>query len=120
LGNLESSQGEYLKSTEYYRRALALRPSDTDVRTNLGITLLRLGHVQEAVDAFRQAIRDAPEHALAHYNLGVALVQAGEGTEAVAELQEAIRLAQEGKGTIPVADAAALIAEIQPPETTQQ
>ncbi|MCZ7663556.1 MAG: PIN domain-containing protein [Thermoleophilia bacterium] len=113
LGNLASTQGEYLESVEYYRRVLQLRPSDTNVRTDMGITLLRLGHYEEAVDAFRQAIADAPDHPLAHYNLGVALAQGGDKAEAVSELREAVRLAQEGLGLVPIADAEALIAEIQ-------
>ncbi|MCL5942452.1 MAG: PIN domain-containing protein [Actinobacteria bacterium] len=113
LGNLAFDDQRYLEAVDFYRRALDLRPSDTNVRTDMGIALLRLGHYREAVEAFRQAISDSPDHPLAHYNLGVALAQGGDSVEAVAELREALRLAAEGKGSVPVADAEALIARLQ-------
>lgn len=110
LGNLAFDDGRrFLEAVDYYRRALAVRPTDASVRTDLGVALLGLGRRREAIQAFQQAITDQPDHALAHYDLGVALAQQGDLTPAIAALQMSISLMGHGGAGVPVGDAQILI-----------
>jgi len=59
---------------------------------NLGVTLMRLGKVQEAIGHYEQAVRLKPDYADAHDNLGVALEQAGRGQEAIGHYEQALRI----------------------------
>ncbi len=110
LGNLVFDDGSRLvEAVDYYRRALALKPNDADVRTDMGIALLGLGRRHEAILAFQQAIVDQPGHALAHYDLGVALAQEGDLQPAIDALKMSIRLMAQGGVGVPVGDAQILI-----------
>lgn len=65
--------GNYRQSIEHYQLILEIRPTDADVRTDLGIAYRRTDRSDLAAAAFRRAIQDAPRHRNAHYNLGVVL-----------------------------------------------
>lgn len=110
LGNLAFDDGRrFLEAVDYYRRALAIQPTDASVRTDLGVALLGLGRRREAIQAFQQAIVDQPDHALAHYDLGVSLAQQGDVAPAIGALQTSIRLMAQGGVGVPVGDAQILI-----------
>jgi tetratricopeptide (TPR) repeat protein len=59
---------------------------------NLGVTLMRLGKVQEAIGHYEQALRRNPDFCTAHNNLGSALLQAGKATEAIRHYEQALRI----------------------------
>jgi len=110
LGNLVFEDGRrFLEAVDYYRRALAIKPNDANVRTDMGIALLGLGRRHEAVLAFQQAIVDQPDHALAHFDLGVALAQQGDLEPAIQQLKTSLSLMAQGGVGVPVGDAQILI-----------
>jgi len=110
LGNLVFDDGRrFLEAVDYYRGALAVKPDDADVRTDMGIALLGLGRRHEAIQAFQQAIVDRPDHALAHFDLGVALAQQGDVQPAIDELKTSLSLMAQGGVGVPVGDAQILI-----------
>jgi tetratricopeptide (TPR) repeat protein len=110
LGNLVFDDGRrFLEAVDYYRRALAVKPNDANVRTDMGIALLGLGRRHEAIQAFQQAIVDQPDHALAHYDLGVALAQQGDLVSALEQLKTSLSLMAQGGVGVPVGDAQILI-----------
>jgi cytochrome c-type biogenesis protein CcmH/NrfG len=80
LGNLnyDSYQAQALtsfcvESIRYYEKALALRPGDPNVLTDLGYMYRCNGQVPEAVARFRMAMKAAPSHPQSRMNLGVTL-----------------------------------------------
>ena len=58
----------------------------------LGIVLLHVGRVQEAMAHCQQALRINPDYAEAHYGLGLALEQAGKVREANVHYEQALRI----------------------------
>ncbi|MGO9610385.1 MAG: tetratricopeptide repeat protein [Verrucomicrobiia bacterium] len=59
---------------------------------DLGMTLMELGKVTEAIDRFTDAARLDPDYAAAHNELGFALEQTGRLNEAIQEYEQALRL----------------------------
>ena len=113
LANVLHDQQRYLEAVSYYRKVLDISPTNANVRTDMGIAQLKLGHDVEAVGSFRQAIADAPDLALPHYNLGIALAQQGDLGVAILELRTAVQLGQKGGGLVPVATTNQLIAQLE-------
>jgi Flp pilus assembly protein TadD len=72
------------------RRAIALRPDDALMHTNLGSALAGCGEMREAIDAFRRSAALAPGSAEAWFNLGAALEQGGDSADARDALASAI------------------------------
>jgi tetratricopeptide (TPR) repeat protein len=58
----------------------------------LGLALVRVGKVQEAISHYEQAVRLKPDFVQAQYNLGNALLRVGEVQEAIGHYEEAVRL----------------------------
>lgn len=75
----------------YLRRALALAPSDNQIRDSVGWVLMRLGHVAEGLPLLEQAAEQMPQDPAINYHLGVAYWMAGRRLEAVNEWQNAIQ-----------------------------
>jgi tetratricopeptide (TPR) repeat protein len=115
---IAESRALYLQAVELYQRAVEQRPDDPNLRTDLGIALLKVDHFRDAVEAFRQAIADAPSHPLAHYNLGVAFAVNGETENAMVELEEFLWLAQGQENTLPVWEAQQLLGQLH--ESSQE
>jgi tetratricopeptide (TPR) repeat protein len=113
LANVLYDQQRFLEAVSYYRQVLDIDPSNANVRTDMGIAQLKLGHAAEAVASFDQAIADAPALALPHYNLGIALAQEGDLKTAIRELRTAVQLGQNGGGLVPVATTNQLIAQLE-------
>ncbi|WP_241694447.1 tetratricopeptide repeat protein [Komagataeibacter melomenusus] len=74
----------------YLRRALALAPSDNQIRDSVGWVLMRLGHVAEGLPLLEQSVEQMPQDPAINYHLGVAYWMAGRRLEAVNEWQNAI------------------------------
>jgi cytochrome c-type biogenesis protein CcmH/NrfG len=80
LGNLyyDSYQAEALTSycvraIRYYEKALALKPGDPNVLTDLGFMYKCDGQIPQAVARFRLAMKASPTHPQSRMNLGVTL-----------------------------------------------
>lgn len=68
LANLNFDIQNWGRARELYERALALRPGDPDVLTDLGISLRALGQFDEALARFREAQAVAPQHWQSRFN----------------------------------------------------
>jgi len=84
--------GDWKQAAHAYRTVLALDPSDSDARANLGRMLHEAGQVAEAEAEFRLALEHDPAHATAAFNLGVALEDRTQLEQAEASYRRAIRL----------------------------
>ncbi len=88
LGNLYFDQGlddvnkhgehaqpveSWTKGIGYYKRALEVKPSDVNVRVDMGTLLEYLGKTDEAISEYRRGIRIDPKHPQARINLIIAL-----------------------------------------------
>jgi protein O-mannosyl-transferase len=67
-------------------------PDNARAHTNLGLALLKAGHLPEAIAQGEEALRLRPHYARAHYNLGLALWQARQLPEAIGHYDEALRI----------------------------
>jgi len=65
LGAIELRRGDFVKSADYFARAVELKGSDPDLLVNFGVALFNLGRRDEAEALAAQALEIAPEHARA-------------------------------------------------------
>ena len=87
--------GHYNEAYDDVRRAVSLKPSNSEYQANLGYVLWKLGRPDEAVNAERAALKLEPKNFTAHYQLGRFLLRLGEQkdlNEAIAELRKALEL----------------------------
>lgn len=54
---------------------VSAQPDNADAQNNLGVALLRLGRVEEAIPHFNTALRTRPDHPQAQRNLRAALAR---------------------------------------------
>lgn len=73
LGNTYFDSNMYGQSIEAYERALALKPGNPDVLTDLGVMYRRNGQPGEAVLQFRDAMKASATHFQSRFNLGIVL-----------------------------------------------
>lgn len=76
----------------WFARAIEFRPDDAQVRTIVGIELLKDQHRAQAIEELRKAIALAPDNANAHYNLGLAYFEDRQFDEALTEAKTAYTL----------------------------
>jgi tetratricopeptide (TPR) repeat protein len=92
LGLIEFEERKFGPAVDRLRRAIALAPTQPDLRNSLGVTLQAAGRIGEAISAYLDGLRLAPDFAELHLNVGGALHVAGRLTDAAAHLAEAVRL----------------------------
>jgi serine/threonine-protein kinase len=80
------------EAVAYYRAALALRPGNAAVYSNLGNALKAQGDLDGAIASYRRAIDLRPGDAVAHSNLGRALQAKGDLKGAMAALHRAVAI----------------------------
>jgi tetratricopeptide (TPR) repeat protein len=97
-GNLEDA-------ARAYEEFLALRPERTDIRSNLGAVLSRLGRYQEAIEQYQRALKlDRNNHAI-RFNLALAYYKSEQIPAAADELARVISIQPENKNaTLLLAD----------------
>ncbi len=87
--------GRYQEACDDLRRAVNLKPSESDYQANLGYVLWKLGRPEEAINGERAALKLNPKNTTAHYQLGRFLLRFGQQKdlpEAVAELRKTLEL----------------------------
>ena len=67
------------KSREFYQKALEIKPNDTDVRSDLGLTYLLANppENEKAVTEFNKALKINPKHEKTLQNMAQAMIAAG-------------------------------------------
>lgn len=75
LGNLYYDAQQYPAAVGYYGRALHLKPSDADVRTDMGTAYWYIGDADKAIAEFNQALADHPNNPNTLFNLGLVKLQ---------------------------------------------
>jgi cytochrome c-type biogenesis protein CcmH/NrfG len=94
LGNSYFDIGEAQKSVDAYERALAIKDSDPNVITDMGIMYRQLKQFPKAVAAFRKAAGTSPTHAQSRMNLGVVLMHdMNDKAGAIAAWEDYLRVA---------------------------
>lgn len=71
LANFFQDAHKWDQAAEYYKRALAVRPDDVAVRTDMGSCLRELGRPDEAIQEFRKSLETDPKHWQTWLNLGI-------------------------------------------------
>ena len=100
LGGALQLKGMFLSITDFLmraigvlRRAIAIQPTLADAHAWLGMSLLNLGRVEEAIASLRQAMALEPDNAQVHQALARALwMGLGRVDDAVEHLRRAIAL----------------------------
>jgi spermidine synthase len=67
-------------------------PRDATAQYNLGVALVQLGRIDEAVDRFSAAVEIEPDYVKAHQNLAVAYVEKMDYSKAIAHCDAAVAL----------------------------
>jgi cytochrome c-type biogenesis protein CcmH/NrfG len=74
LGNLYFDSHQPKEAIEAYRQYLAIKPNNSDVRTDMGIMYRALGEFDRAIEEFKKAAQSDPKHVNSRYNIGIALL----------------------------------------------
>jgi len=92
LGLIAQETGDYAGAVAAYDRALAVDPSDVDVKVDRASALLELGKPDEAKSALEEVIAESPDHPRANLFLGIANYRTGEYQDAIDRLDRAKEL----------------------------
>jgi len=71
FGNQSMDQGNFPLAAEAYKRALAIKGDDVNVRTDYGACLHGMGLPHRALEEFRTVLAAQPEHPIATFNMGI-------------------------------------------------
>jgi cytochrome c-type biogenesis protein CcmH/NrfG len=94
LGNLYYDAQQYPAAVGYYGRALHLRPSDADVRTDMGTAYWYMGDAERAIAEFSQALTDHPNNPNTLFNRGLVKLQGKKDSRgAIADWQQLLATA---------------------------
>ena len=61
----------YPEAIQYYEKALALRPNDVNVRTDMGTAFFYSGNPRRAIEEFERSLKVDPKHAQTLFNMGI-------------------------------------------------
>jgi len=92
LGNAQRGLGEMEEAAERYREALALDPTHSDARFNLGLVHSDLGEYDQALATFDIGIQLVPKDADARVERGTVLSAMGRHAEALEAYESALAL----------------------------
>lgn len=83
---------EYEAAVASYDQALKIQPDKDEAWNNRGITLEKLGRLEEAIASYDQALKIKPDDHEAWYNRGVALRKLGQLEEAISSYDQALKI----------------------------
>jgi len=83
--------GRYDESISENRKAAALEPFTSNIRVNLGVTLMFAKHLQESEQQFRQTLDMDPNYPAAHYFYAEVLILQKRFDEAVTEMEKTVQ-----------------------------
>ena len=93
LGTLTWRQGHIYRDVEtLWRDTLMKNPRSWVAHNNLGVVLVSLGRVPEAIGHYEQALRIEPGFAETYCNLGNVLLQEGKLSDAIGHYEQALRI----------------------------
>jgi tetratricopeptide (TPR) repeat protein len=92
IGAAYDSLGRHSEALEFYKRAIAIRPTYAEAHFGLATTYGFLGRQVEKVAECKEAIRLRPRFAEAHASLGISYGKAGRYPEGIRELKIALGL----------------------------
>jgi tetratricopeptide (TPR) repeat protein len=93
LSDMYFDAGKFDQAIGYYTRALALDPTNPDVRTDYATALHQTGHDIEALKQLDLVLADRPKFLQAMYNRAVVLRAIGRRTDAIAAFKAFIAAA---------------------------
>jgi tetratricopeptide (TPR) repeat protein len=93
LGDVHFRRSEFADAQRAYRQYLRYEPGHEGALTNLGISAINAGQLDEGIKALQRVVDARPQLASAHRNLAIALANAGRTDQAIAHVKEAARLA---------------------------
>ena len=83
----------YQEAADCARKATELKPDHAFAYLYLGLSLKRLGRMDDAIASLRKAVLYSPDSVEPHLHLGEALAEGGRKKEGLAELEQAVELA---------------------------
>jgi hypothetical protein len=92
LGNLEFDAQKFDKADAYYRRALALDPTNPDVRADDAVALHQTGHDLEALANLDRVLKERSGFRSAVFNRAVVLQAVGRRSDAIAGFQAYLKI----------------------------
>jgi tetratricopeptide (TPR) repeat protein len=96
IGRALVRQGKTTEATEYFRRALVLRPDFVQALNEMGLLLANQQKWAEAGPYFERALHKDPNYSESYLNLGMVAQTQGKLDQAMARYEEAARLEVEG------------------------
>ena len=100
-GRADASPRDLAAAREQYEKALARKPDDPDALNNLGLTLERMGQIDDAIARYARAVQLGSQNWAYHVNLAHASAQARDWTRAVSEYRIAGSSRNFGEGVAP-------------------
>jgi Tfp pilus assembly protein PilF len=98
LGTILGESGRYDEAAAHFAKALRTEPdfleviSDAEIRTNVGLLLVRQGKLAEAMEQLNEALQLNPNSAETHEALGVALAMSGKAEQSIPHFLAALRI----------------------------
>ena len=74
LGNMYFDTNQPQEAIDAYSKYLAIKPDNSDVRTDMGIMYRKLGDFDRALKEFQIAAQNDPKHINSRYNIGIVLL----------------------------------------------
>jgi tetratricopeptide (TPR) repeat protein len=90
-GQAREKVGDLGKAYEAFRRALAISPGNSEIRSNVGRVLIRLGRAEEAEAELLKVVEQDPKHVGARNTLAGLFQTTGRTPEAIQQLEVATR-----------------------------
>jgi len=87
---------KFQEAIDYYQQYLAINPSNSDVRVDMGIAYFEKGETESAISHFNQVIEANPQHVKAWFNLGFVSSQSGKKEKAIKAWKKYLELESEG------------------------
>src|SRR6478735_5359219 len=91
-GTLRTNQGRLPEAAVLFGRAAAQAPREPSFSFNLGLTLSRLGRLEEAEAALRTTLKTKSDFAQALFELGALLHKTGRLDEAEKRIRQVLKL----------------------------